>query len=97
MEELHFFNDSQGRLMMGGQGSMNAADLFKMIKINLKQWLLEKDICSDNDVTDTVLKLGLMNIESVDSAIDKKKCSKEAMINVGISQEKILKILNLQL
>lgn len=101
MSGLNFLNDSQGRLMMNGQGSMNAADLFKMVKINLKQWLVEKDICTDNDVTDTLLKLGVANVESVDTVIDKSLCNslcnQETMRSVGINEEKIAKIQKLQL
>lgn len=97
MSGLNFFTDSHGRLKMNGEGSMNVSDLFKMVRINLKQWLLEKNICTDADVTDTFLKLGVIDIESVDSAIDSSKCTKEKMKEAGISDEKIAKILKLQL
>ena len=81
---------------MGGEGSMNASDLFKMIKQNLKQWLVEKDICTDSDVNDTFFKLGLLDVDSVDKVID-KKCTREKMRSVGISDQKVEKIQKLQL
>jgi hypothetical protein len=97
MSGLNFFTDSHGRLKMDGQGSMYVSDLIKMVKINLKQWLIEKDICTEKDATDTFLKLGVVDVESVDHVIDSQRCTKEKMRQAGISDEKIAKILKLQL